>query len=370
MTDTNKDAGRPLYSKWVDQQGIHSNRLPAWSELSDAERVGWNVKAAPASSAPIYDHRAKSTACDGTGPKNYPLGPAAAGEVPATTASAERCNCGTHTKQECDLAGACGQNPQAPQAVTPSPGARALFKAYCDYAIDGADIIDRDWLFHFCTNWQAIQQAAPKASTLLYLVNRFLAWPLPGSLRANLPNIEQPIGTHLMNADEAKAMFEYVLASPVTTTASASGDYDCYNCGGKESAHNEGCPAIRATAPSREAAPQAPESSLRNWLNVIHDNELSMGDRLQRLSSGINSILSGDAADKYPQHVIREPGNEAFVLFKLCDQLDSMKRTMFLMPGTGQHYSYLLLEDVSAYVEEARAAHPGEAPAGGKGGAA
>lgn len=41
-------------------------------------------------------------------------------------------------------------------------------------------------------------------------------------------------------------------------------------------------------------------------------------------------------------------------LKRLCDQLDGMKRTMFLRPGTGQHYSYLVHEDVYAYVEEAR----------------
>lgn len=36
---------------------------------------------------------------------------------------------------------------------------------------------------------------------------------------------------------------------------------------------------------------------------------------------------------------------------------------MFLRPGTGQHYSYLVHEDVSAYIEEARAAldHQGTA---------
>ena len=43
-------------------------------------------------------------------------------------------------------------------------------------------------------------------------------------------------------------------------------------------------------------------------------------------------------------------------LKKLCDQLDAMRRTMFLRPGTGQNYSYLVHEDVAAYVEEARAA--------------
>lgn len=48
--------------------------------------------------------------------------------------------------------------------------------------------------------------------------------------------------------------------------------------------------------------------------------------------------------------------DEQEALRKLCDQLDGMKRTMFLRPGTGQHYSYLVHEDVQAYVEEARKA--------------
>jgi hypothetical protein len=41
-------------------------------------------------------------------------------------------------------------------------------------------------------------------------------------------------------------------------------------------------------------------------------------------------------------------------LRKLCDQLDGMKRRMRHTPGTGQNHSYLLAEDVDAYVEEAR----------------
>lgn len=43
-------------------------------------------------------------------------------------------------------------------------------------------------------------------------------------------------------------------------------------------------------------------------------------------------------------------------LLKLCDQLDSMKRRLLHTPGTGQHHSYLIHEDVEAYVEQARTA--------------
>lgn len=55
--------------------------------------------------------------------------------------------------------------------------------------------------------------AAEKDAQIAEMVNRFLAWPLPTSLTASMHlSIERPIGTHLMNADEARAMLEYVLA--------------------------------------------------------------------------------------------------------------------------------------------------------------
>lgn len=38
-------AARRMYAKWCDEQGIHSNRLPSWPELSDSERVQWLAKA-------------------------------------------------------------------------------------------------------------------------------------------------------------------------------------------------------------------------------------------------------------------------------------------------------------------------------------
>ncbi|MFS2004646.1 hypothetical protein ACEN9F_13570 [Duganella sp. CT11-25] len=45
---------------------------------------------------------------------------------------------------------------------------------------------------------------------------------------------------------------------------------------------------------------------LKNWLAMIHDNERSIGDRLQSLSSRIGSLLAGDAPDKFPPFEIRE----------------------------------------------------------------
>lgn len=58
----------------------------------------------------------------------------------------------------------------------------------------------------------------------------------------------------------------------------------------------------------RATPPAMPKTTLRCWLDIIHDNELALGDRLQRLSSRIQSLLSGDAHDKYPPHTIREQG--------------------------------------------------------------
>lgn len=34
-------AARARYTQWADEQGIHSNRFPAWSELPDAKRREW-----------------------------------------------------------------------------------------------------------------------------------------------------------------------------------------------------------------------------------------------------------------------------------------------------------------------------------------
>jgi hypothetical protein len=39
-----KEAKR-LYSKWTDEQGVHCNRFPAWSELTLREHDKWLTKA-------------------------------------------------------------------------------------------------------------------------------------------------------------------------------------------------------------------------------------------------------------------------------------------------------------------------------------
>lgn len=48
------------------------------------------------------------------------------------------------------------------------------------------------------------------------LVERFLSWPLPESLRSDpcalMPGYPHRTGTNLMNEEQAKSMLEYVLA--------------------------------------------------------------------------------------------------------------------------------------------------------------
>jgi hypothetical protein len=57
----------------------------------------------------------------------------------------------------------------------------------------------------------------------------------------------------------------------------------------------------------KDAPPVAvPIERLQNWIDVIHDNERSMGDRLQSLSSIFAGVLRGNAVDKYPLQSIRE----------------------------------------------------------------
>jgi hypothetical protein len=92
-----------------------------------------------------------------------------------------------------------------------------------------ADECDR--FYNGMMNWKANAQAkdrniielreklakvapAGAQNALPDLVNRFLGWPMPDSLSARIaPNVTKPIGTHLMNADEARAMFAYCLSA-------------------------------------------------------------------------------------------------------------------------------------------------------------
>lgn len=52
------------------------------------------------------------------------------------------------------------------------------------------------------------------------MVNRFLSWPLPATVLPDSCVLDRSYphrsGTHLLNADEARAMLEHVLADSVT----------------------------------------------------------------------------------------------------------------------------------------------------------
>jgi hypothetical protein len=100
------------------------------------------------------------------------------------------------------------------------------------------------------------RQAAPEAPTLPELVNRFLAWPMPDSLSARIaPNVTKPIGTHLMNADEAKAMLEYVLATPADSKTA------CGQCFGKGVIANIGETCDLCNGSGRESDEEAAAKS-------------------------------------------------------------------------------------------------------------
>jgi hypothetical protein len=92
------------------------------------------------------------------------------------------------------------------------------------------------------------------------------------------------------------------LSQPVEVKGAEAAPRDiCATCTGG-CADGEDC----ASAPAPAGTLAAHEATLRDWLTIIHDNGLSTGDRLQRISVMISAILRGDAPGKYPPHQIRE----------------------------------------------------------------
>jgi hypothetical protein len=75
-----------------------------------------------------------------------------------------------------------------------------------------------------------------------------------------------------------------------------------YNAGEGYTADQMRAYATEAVEQSLAQEAQEDASCLQNWLTIIHDNDLSIGDRLQRLSSQMNLILGGKSAAKYPPH--------------------------------------------------------------------
>lgn len=70
--------------------------------------------------------------------------------------------------------------------------------------------------------------------------------------------------------------------------------------------HEQDSSLFAAPSPAQVQPVAVPRERLQNWIDVIHDNERSMGDRLQSLSSIFGGLLRGDALDKYPLQTIRE----------------------------------------------------------------
>lgn len=64
--------------------------------------------------------------------------------------------------------------------------------------------------------------------------------------------------------------------------------------------------------------PAVTPERLQNWIDLIHDNERSMGDRLQSLSSTFQLMLEGAPAAKYPPFAIREQKPAAVAHNKHC----------------------------------------------------
>lgn len=67
-------------------------------------------------------------------------------------------------------------------------------------------------------------------------------------------------------------------------------------------------------------------ATLRNWLAMVHDNELSLGDRLQRLSCAFRTLLDGGAVDSTP-YVVREQ------TFCACTATEAMGRARPVVDG-------------------------------------
>jgi hypothetical protein len=80
--------------------------------------------------------------------------------------------------------------------------------------------------FDTATNRARDAASADATNEIQALANRFLAWPLPASVRSDpvamIPNTPHRTGTTLLTADEARQMFEHVLAGPLVAPTEAT----------------------------------------------------------------------------------------------------------------------------------------------------
>lgn len=89
------------------------------------------------------------------------------------------------------------------------------------------------------------------------------------------------------------------------------------------------------------------DATLRNWLAMVHDNELSLGDRLQRLSVAFGTLLNGGKVDPTP-YVVQEP------TFCACAAAEAMGRVRPIVDGAVERDAEILnwLETKSVNVRE------------------
>jgi hypothetical protein len=115
--------------------------------------------------------------------------------------------------------------PTAQVAVSGRQAIQALRSAMDQAGVTGD--IRAHMIGFFSNEWnKAIGKTdnSPMSPSVSEMVNRFLGWKLPhnfspdNGIEFSRPEHKEfwPIGTNLFTADEAKAMFEYVLATPAT----------------------------------------------------------------------------------------------------------------------------------------------------------
>lgn len=150
--------------------------------------------------------------------------------------------------------------------------------------------------------------APPAPSTRTFdldrMVQRFLSWPLPESVRpddcAMSPDYPHRYGTSLLTADEAKAMLLHVIGESVPVERTAESDW--------QDGREEQSPELAAAIQAREEA-----------ISQVHGLKTQLRDLVAAAHPIINALAG-------PSHYIRElqatvkidENNPIIVLAKLC----------------------------------------------------
>lgn len=139
------------------------------------------------------------------------------------------------------------------------------------------------------------------------MVNRFLGWKLPDSVRQRLGlvNIGHYLGTTLLNANEARQMFEHCLAHPTTQPNEVSGqsaqEVKCPNgCTGPERG-GAGCMAVTGECAMDSIAPAAPSAAQAAGVDKLYSAIMN----LPRYTETADSCQGEGIAD-----MIEDPSGE------------------------------------------------------------